>query len=186
VKGRLLAALGVVAILGLAFLLGRQGQTPGKPAESTGQPVDFGYVALDTEVVQTGDDGKPQYTLSAARIEQVPGSGDVDAHTLTLHYAPDDAQHWTLAAREALLPGGGTLLHLVGDVQVRGKPPGSALIAQIDTQRLDYDTRSQDVSTRDDVHVTWGGLLLDAHGMSANLKQGLVSLESKVHGRLSP
>jgi LPS export ABC transporter protein LptC len=186
VKGRLLAALGVAAVLGLAFLLGREGQTPGRHQEGAGQPVDFGYVALDTDVVQTGDDGKPLYTLSAARIEQVPGSGDVGARTLTLHYAPDATQQWTLAAREALLPGGGSLLHLMGDVQVRGRPPGSALVALINTQRLDYDTRSQDVSTRDDVRITWGGQQLDARGLTANLKQGQLSLESKVHGRFSP
>jgi len=186
VRGRLLVTLCVVAVMGLAFLLGRQGQTPGRRAEATGQPVDFGYVALDTDVVQTGEDGKPLYTLSAARIEQVPGSGDVGARTLTLHYAPDATQHWTLAAREALLPGGGSLLHLVGDVQVRGRPPGSTLTAQINTQRLDYDTRSQDVSTRDDVRISWGGQQLDARGLTANLKQGQLSLESKVHGRFSP
>ena len=185
-RGKLLAALVLVAVIGLAFMLGREGQTPGRPAETAGPPVDFGFVALDTEVVQTGEDGQPLYTLSAARIEQIPGSGDVTAHTLTLHYAPDNAQRWTLAAREALLPGGGSLLHLIGDVRLRGKPPGSTTEARITTARLDYDTRSQDVSTRDDVHVSWGGLLLDSQGMTANLKQGLVGLESRVHGRLSP
>ena len=178
-------AAGAAVVLGAAFLLGRAGRTPGAQAEAPGQQADYGYVALDAELVQTSDDGAPLYTLQAARIERNPGSGDIAASTLTLHYAPNDAQQWTLSAREAQLPGASTRIALQGDVQIRGKPPGSVQFAQINTQHLDFDTETQDVSTSLPVSLTWGAQRLTGRGLSGNLKQGRVRLESSVHGYFS-
>lgn len=185
-RGRALVVVGVLAVLAFAYLLGQEGETPGTRREPTGQSAGYGYVALDADVVQTADDGQPLYTLNAARVEQNPGSGTVTARTLTVHYGLDKARDWTLVAREAQLPSGDTTIHMQGNVQVRGRPAASTLVAQLDTQHLDYDTRTQDVRTRDDVRFTWGGHQLDAHGLTGNLKQGQLSLESKVHGRFSP
>jgi LPS export ABC transporter protein LptC len=181
-----LIGIGVLAVLALAYLLGREGEVPGTRTEGASQSADYGYVALDTVVVQTGDDGQPLYTLTADRVEQAPGSGTVMARKLTVRYGPDKAQAWTLVAQEAQLPGGDTTLHLQGNVQVRGRPAGSTLLAQINTQHLDYDTRTQDVRTRDDVRFTWGTHQLDARGLTANLQRGQLSLESNVHGRFLP
>ncbi len=184
-KVPLLLGGGAVAVLGIAFLLGREGTTPGVKRDASAQQTDYGYVALDAEVLQTADDGSRLYALTAARIEQNPGSGDVAASTLTLRYGPDPARRWTLGAEQALLPAGSTRIRLSGNVQVRGKPPGSEQFAQINTQRLDVDTRTQDVSTRQPVSITWSGQQLSAQGLTANLKQDHLHLESSVHGRFS-
>lgn len=185
-KGHLLAGLGVLVILALAFLLGREGRTPGTRAETTSNGSDFGYIAQDAHVIQTAEDGSPLYIVDARSVAQDPDNGDVSAQQLTLRYAADDTRHWTLTAREARLPGGSSLLHLQGDVEVTGIPSGSSVAARIQTARLDYDTRSQNVRTRDDVRIDWGRQQLDARGLTANLKQGQLALESKVHARFHP
>lgn len=176
---------GAAVVLGVAFLMGREGTVPGTRTDSSAQQPDFGYVALDAQVTQTTDEGVPLYTLVAARVEQDTGSGDLSAHTLTMHYGIDPAQRWTLGAREGQMPAGGTLIHLQGDVQVQGKPPGSSHPAQINSQRLDFDTQTEDVSTPLPVLILWSGLQLNSLGLTANLKQDHVSLESSVHGRFS-
>lgn len=185
-KGHWLAALGVLLLLSLTFLLGREGRTPGVRTEQAAAGGDFGYVAQGTQLVQTNEDGIPLYVLDADRIEQDAGGGDVMARHLTLRYAADDARRWTLTAREARLKAGESLLHLKGAVRVTGLPEGSSMPARIETARLDYDTKSQDVRTQDDVRIDWGRQRLDARGLSANLKQGQLTLESKVHGRFLP
>lgn len=185
-KGHALAGLAVVAILALAFLLGREGKTPGTRIETAANSEDFGYIARDAKVLQTAADGSPLYALDANRVEQDPNSGDVNAQQLTLRYATDETRRWTLTAREARLPGGSSLLHLEGDVQATGTPAGSSIPARIATPRLDYDTRSQDVRTRDEVRIDWGRQRLEAQGLTANLKRGQLALESKVHARLLP
>lgn len=185
-KGHLLAGVGVLIVLALAFLLGQEGKTPGTRSETASNAGDFGFAARDARVIQTADDGSPLYTVDANRVEQDPDSGDVTAQQLTLRYEADQARGWTLTAREAHLPGGSSLLHLQGDVRVAGVPAGSAIPARIETAQLDYDTRRQDVRTRDDVRIDWGRQRLEARGMTANLKQGQLALESKVHARFLP
>ena len=181
----LLGGGGAIVVLGVAFLLGREGTTPGVRREAAAQQADYGFIALDADVVQTAEDGSRLYALTAAKIEQNPGSGDVAASTLTLRYGTDPARRWTLGADQALLPAGSTRIRLSGNVQLRGKPPGSEQLAQINTQRLDFDTRTQDVSTRQPVSLTWSGQQLSAQGLTANLKQDHLHLESSVHGRFS-
>jgi LPS export ABC transporter protein LptC len=186
VKGRLLAGSALLVVLGLAFLMGHEGRTPGARGEQPASSGDFGFIAQDARVIQTADDGKPLYRLDAARVEQDPASGNVTAQGLTLRYATDDSRNWTLTARNAQLPGGSSLLHLQGDVLITGLPVRSTIPARIETQRLDYDTRSQDVHTREDIRIDWGRQRIDARGLTANLKQGQLALESKVHARFLP
>ena len=67
---RLLLGCGALLVLAAAYLLGHEGNTPGTPADATGQQADYGYVALDAQMLQTTEQGKPLYTFSAARIAQ--------------------------------------------------------------------------------------------------------------------
>lgn len=185
-KRQAMVAAAVLSVLALAYLLGREGSTPGVRPETAATPVEFGYVAQDAQVTQTADDGTALYVLDADRVTQEPDTGTVSAQHLTLRYAADDARRWTLTAREAALPGGDSLLHLSGNVRVTGTPAGSALPARISTERLDYDTRRQIARTRDDVRIEWGRHQLDARGLDANLKQGQLALEAQVHARFLP
>lgn len=189
----LLLGLGSVIVLGGVFLLGREGTAPGEPARLSQEQPHLGYVADEAQMVQTAADGSPLYTLTAARIEQQPETGRVQAHTIAMHYRPPAdgnatgaGQQWTLTAREGELPGDSSRIHLTGDVVVTGRFPDSAADAQIRTQALDYDTVSQDLGTELPVSISWGNQRITARGLSANLKQDKLRLESAVHGRFSP
>ncbi len=189
----LLLTLASVIVLAGVYLLGREGTAPGQPAGSSDGQADMGYVAEEARVVQTAEDGSPLYTLTAARIEQQPDTGRVQARTIAMRYrarVDDDptgiGQLWILTAREGELPGESSRIHLAGDVLVTGRFPDSPADAQIRTQALDYDTVSQDLGTKMPVSITWGNQRLTARGLSANLKQDNLQLESAVHGRFSP
>lgn len=189
----LLLGLGAVVVLGGVFLLGREGNAPGEPTSREDAEPDMGYVADEARVIQTSPDGSPLYTLTAARIERQPESGRVQAQTITMRYrarlegdATGIGQLWTLTAREGELPGNSNRIHLTGDVLVSGRLPDSAAEAQIRTQALDYDTATQDLTTKLPVSVNWGKQRLTARGLSANLKQESLRLESAVHGRFYP
>jgi LPS export ABC transporter protein LptC len=185
---RIRALLGVLVLVVLAgaFLLGRGG---GSPAEAVGvqasQP-DPGYVALGAEIVETSDDGTPLYSLNADRIEQQPATGDVTLQTITMQYQRDPGTRWQLQARHGQLAGGTTVVRLIGDVHATGELPGSKIPADFRSEQLDFDTRSQDLSTHQLVTIYVGRQRLVARGLMANLKQDRVRLESAVHGRYSP
>ena len=187
-KYPLLAALLAGALVVLAFVLGRSGHAPGATVTPADERLNPGYVALDVSLQQTGSDGKPVYALTAARIAQLPGSDDIHASQLQMHYEQpaQAAPGWTLSAREGLMPGDSSRLHLQGDVLLRGKPLGSLVATRVDTQQLDYDTRTQQVSTQLPVRISWGRQQLDALGLAADLKQSQLQLQTKVHGRFKP
>ena len=183
----LVLLLGAVLLIGLAFVLGRSGTAPGAsaPTASAAGPAPH-YVALDATLRQSAADGSPLYTLTAARLAQDTASGTLRADTLTLRYASGTAVPWMLTARNGLLPGGSTRIELRGDVRLRGTPPGSAQQTTIESQRLDYDTRSQVVRTESAVHINWGTSQLDARGLVADLPASHLQLQADVHGHFKP
>ncbi|MGH8315264.1 MAG: LPS export ABC transporter periplasmic protein LptC, partial [Steroidobacterales bacterium] len=58
--------------------------------------------------------------------------------------------------------------------------------ALIDTDSLDFDTETSIARTDDEVRVAIGMNALTARGLTADLKQGRVRLESRVHGKFNP
>jgi LPS export ABC transporter protein LptC len=182
-----LALVTGLLLIGLAFVLGRTGNAPGAvtPPDAAAAPPP-NYVALDAHLRQSAADGSTLYTLTADRLAQETTSGTLRANTLTLNYATGAAKPWTLTAREGLLPGGTTRIELRGDVRLRGLPPGSQQSTRIESQRLDYDTRSQVVHTESPVHIVWGTRELDARGLTADLPASHLQLQADVHGRFKP
>ncbi len=183
----LLVVIAGLFLVGLAFVLGRTGNAPGAvtPPDVTAAPPPS-YIALDARLRQSAVDGSTLYTLTADRLAQETGSGTLRANALTLRYATGAVKPWTLTAREGLLPGGTTRIELRGDVRLRGLPPGSQQSTSIESQRLDYDTRSQIVRTESPVHIVWGTRELDARGLTADLSGSHLQLQADVHGRFKP
>lgn len=185
-KYPLLASLLAGVLVALAFVLGRSGHGLGETAvAATPARPDPGYVALDAVLVQTGTDGRPVYVLTANRIAQQAGSADVRAQQLQLRYdnAAQPGPGWTLTAQDGLLPGRSSRVHLQGNVLLRGRPPGSQAATRVDTEQLDYDIHSRQISTDLAVRITWGRQQLDARGLSADLNRSQLQLMNQVHGR---
>lgn len=184
-KARTLLACLVLALLAGAFLLGRRGDTPAEVAGVETRPPDQGYVALGAEIVETADDGALLYSLKADRIAQQPASGDVRMQAISMSYHRDAESPWLLTANAGHLRGQGTRIELTGRVRATGRLPQSSLPTEILTEQLEFDTRSQDLSSRQLVTIRVDGQRLTSRGLSANLKQDRVRLESAVHGRYS-
>jgi LPS export ABC transporter protein LptC len=186
----LIVPVGLV-LLAVAFYLGRAGQAPVKtagdeaPAESG-----YDYIARGVTVEQSDEQGHPLYAFTAEQVEQHAGDGRIAARGVTLNYdTPRDGdtaqpQQWAVRAEEALLPQQGGVLALSGNVEARGKPPGSDKTMTVHTRRLDYDMRGERLHSTEFVRFDWDGRELAGTGLDADLRTGLFKLESGVRGRV--
>lgn len=189
-KRRWLFGLAVFAVLVVAFVLGRSGSTPGVTrAREESVTSKYDFVAHDVDVRQTGEDGRLQYRLEAARIEQRPQDHQISATNLTAHYEPPAGttgalaeSRWTMTAAHAVLPEDGKLLQLRGDVQVTGVLPEASAPVTMATRSLDYNLQTQQLTSKDLVDMRMGAMQLQGQGLQANIRLGTLELESQVHG----
>lgn len=180
-----LAALGL--IVGVVLLSSGPQREPAAATSTAGAaPHDLGYAALDARLVQTGADGHPLYTLTAARIQQQPDRSRVQLEQVRMGFRDASGDSWTALAARGELGQDTGIVQLDGDVSIAGVLPGTADEARIATQRLSFDTRTEVASTTDAVTLTVSGHELHANGLVARLKEGRVQLESAVHGSYLP
>lgn len=148
--------------------------TQGAPSSAPG-----GYVATQAVLIDTGDDGRPRYTLRADAITQEGAGGEVALQAPRLAY--EGATRWQLAAREGTLPADASRVRLAGGVEaraVRGREPPLL----IRTSALDVDLAAQRAETSEAVEVELGRGRLSAVGLHADMKADMLRLESQVHG----
>lgn len=179
-----LLALLALAV-GMVLLSGPQHESTAP--SSAGAPAhDPGYSAQQARLVQTGADGLPVYTLDAAQIQQQPNAGTVELQRVKLSFRDASGNEWKARALHGELAQGSGVVRLAGNVHVDGILPGSKQPAELTTEHLAFDTRSEVVATRDPVTLVMSGRELNALGMVANLKERHVQLESAVHGSFRP
>ena len=75
---------------------------------------------------------------------------------------------------------------MTGNVRLQGDPAGGEGTAVVHTDTLSYNVASSVASTKSDVRIDFEQHSLTAHGMTANLKERTMRLESKVNGRFHP
>jgi LPS export ABC transporter protein LptC len=182
---RIVALIAFVALI-VAIVIGTGGEHEASTPVSQGPAPDPGYSALQARVVQTGPDGKPQYTLDAARVQQQPDEGVIDLEQVQLGFRDVNGNHWTARAARGQVAQNSGVVQLAGDVQVNGILPGINQPAELTTERLSFDTNAQVAATQDPVTIAMSGRRLAAQGMVANLKERRVQLESDVHGSFLP
>ena len=91
---------------------------------TAGPPLhDPGYSALQARLVQTGADGRPVYSLDAARIQQQPNRGLVELEQVLLGFRDDSGNQWTARAARGELAQGSGVVQLDGDVHPSTEPP---------------------------------------------------------------
>jgi LPS export ABC transporter protein LptC len=78
---------------------------------------------------------------------------------------------------------GGKIIDVSGNVRLNGDSTAHAGTATVLTDMLRYDVPGSIVSTKSDVRVLFGEHTLTARGMTANLKEQTIHLDSKVNGR---
>ncbi len=185
----------IVALVVGALLMTNRTDSPTERAadEPLSEP---GYAARDTEVVETGADGRELYRLKAELIRQRPDAGIIELERVQMDYspptestsAPDGATPalWKVSALRGEVQESGERIRLSGSVNVTGPMPTAVQTIRLDTELLDIQPREQLITTDAPVTLTWTGQRLSSVGMIANLKDETVQLQSKVNGRFLP
>ena len=76
---------------------------------------------------------------------------------------------------------------MTGNVRLQGEASaGDPTPAIMHADTLSYDVDSTIASTKGDVRIDFGKHVQTAHGLTANLKDQTMRLESKVNGRFHP
>ena len=186
ILARIFAVLVFVVVIGGTILFGGQQNETTAPTIIE-EPHDPGYAARDARLVQTGQDGKPLYTLDADVIRQQPNDNTIQLEKATLGFFDSNGSPWTGRGNAGQVGQDTREVELSGDVHVNGTPQGALQPAEIFTdRRLAFDTNTKIVSTQDAVTLTWSGQEIKGKGMRAALNDSRVQLESAVHGIAVP
>jgi len=173
-----------LAIIGAMYYFSSGGGAASAPT-ATEEPAEApGYAARNAEIVESGDDGRPLYTLLADQVRQHPNDNRVQLDLPRLTYIARDGVPWHVRAKSGQIRDDGDLIELYGDVHLNGQTPGAEAPTVIDTSTLSFNTKSEVVSTRAPVGLDWNGVRVEAVGATVNLNDHKVKLESRVNGRL--
>lgn len=159
---------------------------PGTAAPVAPEPVQPGYYLRQAEMTEFGVDGRVRLRLTAASAAQDRATNTIHASQVHVDYLALPDQVWQLDARHGTLPPGESRVRLHGDVAMTGTRDGRPERAVVRTDWLELDTRQQRATTTAAVSVTLGPYVLDAIGLSADLKAGTLRLESSVNGSFLP
>jgi LPS export ABC transporter protein LptC len=182
--GRIFIGLIVVAGIVGALILG-QGPGTALTRQSATQASDVpGYSARNAEVIETGDDGRPAYRLNARLVRQRANDSRVQLDGPRMSFLAEDGTTWYLVARAGQIHPDGSNVDLFGDVKIDGQVQDTPVT--IGTSIISFDTRTEIARTHAPVTFDTKGGRLGATGLVANLKDGTVQLESRVHGRFPP
>lgn len=171
--------------LAAALLLGACAGTDDRPRTLASND-DPGYSARGAEIIETGPDGRPRYTLRAASIHQDPASGSVSLESVDMTVAQPGDAPWRVRAAQGRLPKDAREVSLEGAVTLEGETAPGQGPMRIHTERLHYDLDAGRVTVPAAVRLEMAGRSLEAVGLVADLNRREAQLSSKVHGRFIP
>jgi LPS export ABC transporter protein LptC len=183
---RIFATLVLVAVVAGSLFLRGERRSAEAPAAANRQTQELGYGARDAELIETGPDGRPRYTLHAKRIEQHPSDQSVELQTVHMTVNDAEGNRWTVDAAHGDIGGDGVNIDLSGEVHVAGVLPGTDQSADLTSEQVSFDTSTDIIKSTDPVTFSWAGRQIHSVGMVANLKDAHVQLESAVHGIFQP
>jgi LPS export ABC transporter protein LptC len=187
---RIFLALGVVALIVGTLVIDWQQQAGIRPPANGARDTDLGYSARDAEIIETGEDGRPLYTVNADLIRQRPQDGVVLLDIVRMQFRDAAAGTWDLRAARGEIRRETGLVELFGDVRLIGalapEEGAAPQPARIETQALALDTRTEIITTAEPVQFEWSGQRMRAVGLEARLKEHHVRLESDVNGLFTP
>lgn len=187
----LLAVVVIGLVVAGAYVAGTRPTGTGTAQPNEADAATYAYEAHDVVLRQMDADGALQYEFQAASITQLPRDGAIEAHDLTLHYDPpggqvDPDRRWTLTASGAQLPENSDVVKLAGQVLVQGRAPQSPAPIRFQTEKLDYNLKTQALANEVPFELHWGGSRFSGRGLRANIKQGDVAVESQTNGKIVP
>ncbi|HME41274.1 MAG TPA: LPS export ABC transporter periplasmic protein LptC [Steroidobacteraceae bacterium] len=158
----------------------RQTQIDAKQADLPGY---FLKNAVLTDYDLAGD---PNIRIEAERIDQIAHGNEVALYNVRVAYQAPNGQVWVMVGDVAHVQPGGKVVDVSGNVRLHGEATGREGAAVIHTDTLSYNVPDAVASTKSDVRIDFAQHTLTARGLSANLKERTMRLESKVNGRFHP
>lgn len=144
-----------------------------------------GFYLLDAVFSGLDETGAVIYQLAATRIEGSENPDQLQFHDVEIRYGEDVAMPWQITAESAQRqPDGNTLV--LTDVVIESIADGTAQNTRIEAATLELEPKRQLATTTGRVRFTIGDSRIDAVGLTADLRNERISLESDVSGRVTP
>lgn len=144
-----------------------------------------GYYLLNAGFVSPGPDGRPLYRLDAARMTHGVSSDLVEMDDVRIEYRQKEEADWLVTAPSGSARLDWRTLRLEGGVRVTFESESEPPVV-LTTPVLDVDATTSQATTSSEVRLTQGPHIVDAVGMTVDLTEGLVKLESRVNGLFTP
>ena len=182
---RVFPVFAVVALIISTWILTSPARRPQLPI--TAKQADLpGYYLKGAVLTDYDLAGEPSVRIEAERIDQIAHGNEVALNNVRVAYQAPNGQSWVMVGDVAHVQPGGKIVDVTGNVRLQGEAIGREGAAVIHTDALSYDIPEAVVSTKSDVRIDFAQHTLTAHGLTANLKERTMRLESKVNGRFHP
>jgi LPS export ABC transporter protein LptC len=182
---RVFTVLAVIALCVITWIQSSPARRPQTQvvAKQTELP---GYYLKNAVMTDYDTAGDPSIRIEAERIDQIAHGNEVALYNVRVAYQPPSGPSWVMVGDVAHVQPGGKVVDVTGNVRLQGDATGREGAAVIRTDTLSYDVSEAVASTKSDVRIDFAEHTLTAHGLTANLKERTMRLESKVNGRFHP
>jgi len=178
----------VLAVAALVIITWIQSSPSHRPAAPDAAQTDLpGYYLKGAILTDYDASGAPSVRIEADRIDQIAHGNEVELYNVRVNYDAPTGQNWLLVGDTAHVQPGGNIVDVAGNVRLQGEPSAAdptPAIMHADT--LSYDVANAVARTKGDVRIDFGKHFQTARGLTANLKEQTIRLESKVNGRFHP
>ncbi|HEX3914620.1 MAG TPA: LPS export ABC transporter periplasmic protein LptC [Steroidobacteraceae bacterium] len=182
---RIFTVLAVAALVIITWISSSPSHRPS--AQGGAKQADLpGYYLKNAILTDYDASGAPSVRIEAERIDQIDHGNEVALYNVRVNYDAPGGQTWVLYGDTAHVQPGGKIIDVAGNVRLQGENPGTPGAAVVRTDLLSYNVSDSVASTKSDVRIDYGGHILTARGLSANLKERTMRLESRVNGRFLP
>jgi len=182
---RLFTVLAVVALVVSTWVLTSTGHRLHASIDAKQSELP-GYYLKNAVLTDFDLAGNPGIRIEAERIDQIDHGNEVALYNVRVNYQTPGGQTWVLFGDTAHVEPGGKIIDVSGNVRLQGEASASDGLAIIHTDTLTYDVPDSLATTKSDVRIDFGGHTLTARGLTANLKERTMRLESRVNGRFHP
>jgi LPS export ABC transporter protein LptC len=182
---RVFTVLAVVALVISTWIVSSAARRPQTKADLRQADLP-GYYLRNAVLTDYDLAGNPGIRIEAERIDQIEHSNEVALYNIRVLYQAPNGQAWVMVGDVAHVQPDGKVVDVTGNVRLQGDPASGEGTAVVHTDTLSYNVGSAVASTKSDVRIDFEQHSLTAHGMTANLKERTMRLESKVNGRFHP
>ena len=182
---RVFTVLAVVALVISTWILSSPARRPHTRSDAKQAELP-GYYLKGAVLTDYDLDGNPGVRIEAERIDQIDHGNEVALYNIRVVYQPQNGQSWVMVGDVAHVQPDGKVVDVTGNVRLQGEAGGREGAAVVRTDTLSYNVQDAMASTKSDVRIDFSDHTLTAHGLTANLKERTMRLESKVNGRFHP